>query len=510
MKGFVWRLILSIYFLLISSMRVWGIPQSVSNPDTSVAEMKEQIARQNAHIQQLEEMMARQQLLLEKLQERFAVLAPVLAAAPPAKSPEPVVSAKPGEASSSPPETGRGIGGVQVSGDFRLRFDLIARSGNAAAPPVQNARARYRFHLNLDWALDPRFRVHAQLSSGPMNNWLTDNQDFAGMVAKHPISLSEAYAEFRPNKRFAVRGGKTEEVFADSTRFLWDDDIRFNGFNEIWNTPLSSNRLHLTSVEFRAGQYLLSNPNVAVLPEGSPITGIGIPVGSKVRSANLFHQGIVLKGDLGSSWGHQLISDFQIYRNPDQIQLATVASGLPSLVGAALGVTLSGPPPGLGNATKTAAGVRYYAPGFQIARLAYRVEAKAFRLGERIMPLWFDVQASRNTGTSSLRDAVMGTVNVGAIKQRGDVRFLYQYAIKDANALISAFADDDLGPATGVNIASHGIRFDLGLTRFLQWQSLLFIENQRRPSNPAQQFFVPLPRGANPTYRFISQILFTF
>jgi hypothetical protein len=56
----------------------------------------------------------------------------------------------------------------------------------------------------------------------------------------------------------------------------------------------------------------------------------------------------------------------------------------------------------------------------------------------------------------------------------------------------------------------HALRFDVGLTRFLQLQNLFFIQNQRRASNPAEQLFVPLQRGANPTFRYLGQLAFSF
>ena len=126
------------------------------------------------------------------------------------------------------------------------------------------------------------------------------------------------------------------------------------------------------------------------------------------------------------------------------------------------------------------------------------------------MPLFFDVQASRNVGTHWLRDALMATANFGQVRQFGDMRFLYQYAIKDANSIIAQFTDDDLGTGLTANIAVHAIRFDLGLTRALQWQNLFFVQNERRPNNPAANFFVPVQRGANPTYRYLGQLAFTF
>ena len=76
--------------------------------------------------------------------------------------------------------------------------------------------------------------------------------------------------------------------------------------------------------------------------------------------------------------------------------------------------------------------------------------------------------------------------------------------------MIAQFTDDDLGTGATTNIAVHAIRFDLGLTRSLQWQNLWFIQNARRANDPTQQFFVPVQRGANTTYRYLGQLAFTF
>src|SRR5262249_45052814 len=119
-------------------------------------------------------------------------------------------------------------------------------------------------------------------------------------------------------------------------------------------------------------------------------------------------------------------------------------------------------------------------------------------------------QAARNVGTHWLRDAGMVSANLGSVKEFGDMRFLYQFAIKDANSLIAQFTDDDLGTGSTVNIATHALRFDFGLTRSLQWQNLFFIQNAKSPNNPAQQFFVPVPQGASTTFRYLGQLAFSF
>jgi hypothetical protein len=204
------------------------------------------------------------------------------------------------------------------------------------------------------------------------------------------------------------------------------------------------------------------------------------------------------------------VADLSLYRNPNQIQLSSTAAGVPLVVNNSLGFQLAGPLGATGNATTTPGGAMYSAPGFQIVRLAYRLENKAISIGGREMPAWLDFQVSRNVRARRLRDAIMATANLGDVQGWGDLRFMYQFAIKDANSMISQLTDDGLGAGSGVNIRTHALRFDLGVTRFLEWQNLLFIEGQRRGSNPSEQFFVPLPRGANQTFRYQSQLAFSF
>jgi hypothetical protein len=400
------------------------------------------------------------------------------------------------------------LGGFKFSGDFRLRADVQARAGNAVAGPLQNIRGRYRLRFNVDKEIDSKFRFHLQLSTGPYNNEITNDQDFAGLAVKHAFAIAEGYVDYHPTSRISLRGGRMEEAYADNMRFLWDDDVKFNGFQQNASLPLNSKTFN--KIEFRAGEYLLSNPNVQILSPSSPFVAAGYQPGQKVRSANLFHPGVIVSGDVGARWTHQAIADIQIYRNQNQILLATTTAGFPVVVNNSVGFALSGPIPTVGNATTTPGGAMYTAPRYQLGRIAYRISNRGIKLGSRDFPFYFDFQALRNMGTDQSRDAFMASFNFGNVRERGDTRFLYQYAIKDANSIIAQFTDDDLGTGSTTNIAVHALRFDLGLTRALQWQNLLFIQNARAPNDPAQQFFVPVPRGANTTYRYLGQLAFTF
>jgi hypothetical protein len=53
-------------------------------------------------------------------------------------------------------------------------------------------------------------------------------------------------------------GGWVQEVFADySLRYLFDDDVTFNSFNEPLTFDLAKHPLALQRLEIRGGQYVL-------------------------------------------------------------------------------------------------------------------------------------------------------------------------------------------------------------------------------------------------------------
>lgn len=410
------------------------------------------------------------------------------------------------------------IGPFRFSGDFRLRFDGIFRKADNTPPPglaplthQQNARMRYRLRLNFDTDINRKVSFHGQLATGPVNNPLTMDQDFASISTRHPFFISEAWIDYHPNKATQLQAGRVQEVFADNSRFLFDDDIRFNGFNEKYVVSFKQNGFKASSLEFRAGQYILSNPNVAIVTAGSPLALAGDKVGSTGRAANLFHQGLLLNQKFNDRWSSQLGGDVQVYRNPNQIQLASTTAGVPLIVQNGLGIALSGPLTGTGNATTTAGGAIYTARNFQIARVTYRLNWAGFKSGSRTYPVVFNIQAARNVGVGiAERDALLASFQIGRVANRGDVAFLYVFSTKGANSMISQVTDDDLGTNSGVNIRTHHLRFDYGIAKKITLQSLLYIQTERRNSGDFLNFFVPLNAFTPRQYRLQEQIVFSF
>lgn len=486
--------------------------------DPSVAErvrvLESELERQNNKLDQLQKTIAEQQAAIQALLDKLSVAS---VKEPEPTSPAPAVPQAPNveQRLTKVENDVKRIGPIRLSGDFRLRFDgTFRRATDPPDPPldhVQNARVRYRFRLNFDAKIYDNLTFHAQLATGPVNNVLSTNQDFAALGARPPFSLSEIWVDYRPTKALQLQAGRIPNVFADNSRFLFDDDMRFNGFNERYTLSLKQNALRLANLDFRAGQYILTNPVVAVIQPNSPLARGGAVVGSTGRSANLFHQGVLANQTFNERWSSQIGGDIQIYRQPNQIQLASTQDGLVLLVQPALGLALSGPLAGAGNATTTPGGAVYTASGFQIARLTYRLNYAGWKVGGRDFPVIFNVQLARNVATGmNERDALLAALQVGRSEKRGDMSFRYVFVIKGANALISQFTDDDIGTNTGVNIRTHHVRFDYRISDRVTFENLIYLQNSLRRSGQYPNFFVPLGDFAPVTIRWQPQLVFSF
>ena len=485
-------------------------PAPADSPETvseRVRLLESELERQNTKLDQLQKSLMEQQATIQALLDKLSAQPNTTVAT--VKEPEAPATATPAEPQTATVEQRLAkvegqvlkIGPVRFSGDFRLRFDGTFRSATEPPdPPLKNFDTDS--HSNLSF--------HGQLATGPLNNQLSTNQDFTSIAVRAPFSLSEAWIEYRPTKSLVLQGGRVQDVFADNSRFLFDD-VRFNGFNERYTHSFKPNGAYLSSLEFRAGQYILSTPNVAVIAPNSPLARAGEVVGTTGRSATMFHQGLLANLTFNKRWNSQIGGDIQLYNHPNQIQLASTQEGLVLLVQPGIGIALSGPLPGTGNATTTPGGVQYTAPGFQVARLTYRLNYAGFTRGDHAFPITFNVQLARNVATGlNERDAMLAALQVGRITKRGDTAFMYVFAIKGANAMISQVTDDDLGTGTGVNIRTSHFRFEYGITRKVTFQSLLFIQNSLRRSGQFPNFFVPLGDFAPRTYRVQQQLVFAF
>src|ERR1051326_4455750 len=200
------------------------VPKPADEPaETNVSErvrlLEAELDRQSTKLDQLQKTIEDQQAAIQALLAKLSVKSNAADATPATASASPSASAEPANTAAAPAQPEKPtieqrvgklenqalrIGPVRVSGDFRLRFDGTWRSATEPPDPplqhVQNVRARYRFRLNLDTDIHPNLSFHGQLTSGPLNNPLTLDQDFTAITARAPIAINEAWVEYRPKK----------------------------------------------------------------------------------------------------------------------------------------------------------------------------------------------------------------------------------------------------------------------------------------------------------------------
>ena len=102
-----------------------------------------------------------------------------------------------------------------------------------------------------------------------------------------------------------LRAGRIEEIFADNMRFLWDDDVRFNGFDQTWSAACKTRwASHLRTSR---GRVHPEQPRFYVLAATSPYVAAGYQVGQKVRGADsVSTRELSFEGQLGSDWTQQI------------------------------------------------------------------------------------------------------------------------------------------------------------------------------------------------------------
>ena len=208
----------------------------------------------------------------------------------------------------------------------------------------------------------------------------------------------------------------------------------------------STNAGNPEGLKFEPGSTSSSIPIHFQFPAGSPFILAGLEPGEIARAGQMFDQGLAVDLPANARWREQLTTDIVLNRNPNLFALTSNTTGVGVTVNPAIGLTVSAPAPGTGNALRSPSNSILFAPHFQIVRAAYRLDSTGLG-GNAKLPLTWIVQAARNVGTSQLRDAFLTSISIGRTTQPGDVRALYGFAIKDANSMISQFTDNDLGQA---------------------------------------------------------------
>ena len=148
---------------------------------------------------------------------------------------------------------------LKLKGDFRLRHEWSHR--NDATDNDRN-RGRIRYRLGLETKINDKVIVAAGLASnggdgknssnvattsGTNFSPRSNNESFQNAFSKQAIVLNYAYAQYTPNDKLTLTGGKMLNPIWEPWEFLWDTDITPEGGSVQFNYPLMGDNLKLVS-----------------------------------------------------------------------------------------------------------------------------------------------------------------------------------------------------------------------------------------------------------------------
>ena len=130
---------------------------------------------------------------------------------------------------------------LKVKGDFRLRHEWSHRNDST---DIDRNRGRIRYRLGLETKINDKVLIGIGLASnggdGKNNSNVgtttatnfsprSNNESFQNAFSKQAIVLNYAYAQYTPNDKLTLTGGKMMNPIWEPWEFLWDTDITPEG-----------------------------------------------------------------------------------------------------------------------------------------------------------------------------------------------------------------------------------------------------------------------------------------
>lgn len=177
-------------------------------------------------------------------------LAPALCSFVLATAPKPVLAQKPVE--NVPIAAQKWYDRVQVSGDFRLRYQWEKAEADDSARNRERFRARVGFTADVSETTTFGFRL-ATGGADPRSN----NQTMTSAFDSPEIRIIQAYGNFHPFSWLELQGGKFATPAWTSSDGFWDHDLNPEGASISLNSPTAKN-YHGFPFFFNLGTYVLN------------------------------------------------------------------------------------------------------------------------------------------------------------------------------------------------------------------------------------------------------------
>lgn len=293
---------------------------------------------------------------------------------------------------------------LKVSGDLRLRGQADWSDEDGKNRGSMQVRGR----LGATFAVNERVTIGARLATGDSDDPNSSDVQLSNWLDDLEVSLDMAYVQFNFD-RLTLYGGKMPQPFA-RTDLVWDGDVNPQGLGATWKQPLAG------------GGTLRANGLAFIVDESA-----GGP------------DSTMLGAQLGYDSPQR--GDWRFDAN-----LAYYHYDLGSLAGADAGDLR----------TNLLDADGRYLSEFRLANLL--LGATWTGLGEQ-WPLRLVVDYVHNTGAATDADTgYSAEIGLGKAAVPGDWRVAYGYSMAQADAVLTAFSQDNIG--IGSNYRVHGLTVD--------------------------------------------------
>lgn len=293
---------------------------------------------------------------------------------------------------------------LKVSGDFRLRAQGDWSDDSARNRSSMQVRGR----LGATWAASDRLTVGARLATGDADDPNSSDVQLSNWLDDLEVSLDMAYVRFDAG-RLSLYGGKMPQPFV-RTDLVWDGDVNPQGLGATWQAPLA------TGGTVRANALAFLVDEDAAGPD-----------------SRMFGGQFGYASPVDRTWAFDVHAAYYRY-------------GLGSLAGADSGDFRS----------NLRAPDGSYLSDFHLANAMAGVTWTGL---DPRWPLRLAVDYVKNLGARVDADTGYGVdLTLGRAAAPGDWRFTWGYSMAEADAVLAAFSQDNIG--LGTNYRLHALSVD--------------------------------------------------
>jgi hypothetical protein len=377
------------------------------------------------------------------------------------------------------------LGGINFSGDIRLRFEsffgLSNNLANAADPTVlgnplsPRYRSRIRARLSMRGQINEQFDWGLRFATGSFADNISTNQTLTDFFNRKPFALDQAYITYKPKQLPGLRlqGGKFEAPFA-FTEMTFDQDLMFEGLNESYSRDFKGTFKNLTLVAWQLpmlerNSAFVRNANGTVSVEQSHRAGADLALGGgQIRARFEPSSKVALTLSLADQYfrGTQFISPVQVFGSQIQLPLTFVIPATATAPAQTITTQVSIPRDllvagngnlGITNASNNATNRDgRLSSGFNLVDVLGRLELKH----NQRFPVTLIMNFVHNTQTHDVVTAGPGgadvllpnhennglwaEVQVGKTRERGDMLFGFTYLRIEKDAVLTPFNFSDV------------------------------------------------------------------